>query len=382
MQKNIESLELERRNIAVKLADLQVERQEAPSAEIVENMKRELRILKKLEYNVTDNDSHDPGRTRKSNYTETSEEETLETVLIAKLRKMEGELLKERRETIDCVEKCKGLESNIFSLKQAKNDADALVTRLENDLDKAITSPLTSSTHNSAFLINTQADPETLQSILDPSSLAPESSPNQSSISKVSPVIDKKSDDHSVATIVMAQRDRLRARCDTLESERDNFKQELQVQVSSADTLKSDNTKLYEKVRYLQNYNKNHSNGQSSIAGVYLRNKVAIADHDLDLEAMDQRYETSVDPFRQFSRAERQRKFKEMSPMEQVVFIVAKTVLGSKETRNFLFFYVLGMHLLVFTTTYHWSHEKGCNLHDHADLSSFHGGPPLIESEN
>merc|ERR1712238_633889 len=121
----------------------------------VENMKRELRILKKLEYNATDADSHDPGRTRKSNYTDTSEEETLETVLIAKLRKMEGELLKERRETIHCVEKCKGLESNIFSLKQAKNDADALVTRLENDLDKAITSPLTSSTHNSAFLIHT-----------------------------------------------------------------------------------------------------------------------------------------------------------------------------------------------------------------------------------
>ena len=33
-------------------------------------------------------------------------------------------------------------------------------------------------------------------------------------------------------------------------------------------------------------------------------------DRDLDLEALEHRYEASVDPFRQFSRAERQRKFK------------------------------------------------------------------------
>ena len=51
----------------------------------------------------------------------------------------------------------------------------------------------------------------------------------------------------------------------------------------------------------------------------------------------------------------------EMSPMEKVVFIVAKTTLGSKEMRTALFFYVLGMHLLVFVTTYHWSHMSGCD---------------------
>lgn len=47
----------------------------------------------------------------------------------------------------------------------------------------------------------------------------------------------------------MAQRDRLRARCDMLEAERDSFKRELQMQVQTSEGMKTDNSKLYEKVR-------------------------------------------------------------------------------------------------------------------------------------
>jgi CASP C terminal len=132
-----------------------------------------------------------------------------------------------------------------------------------------------------------------------------------------------------VATIVMAQRDRLRARCEALEAERDSFKHELQAQVQASESLKSDNTKLYEKVRYLQNYNNRQGSGMAQRGSAYHRGSAsAAADRDLDLEALEQRYEASVDPFKQFSRAERQRKLNEMSPMERTVFIVAKTFLG------------------------------------------------------
>jgi homeobox protein cut-like len=174
----------------------------------------------------------------------------------------------------------------------------------------------------------------------------------------------------------MAQRDRLRARCDALEAERDSFKRELQVQVQASESLKTDNTKLYEKVRYLQSFNV--TSGGSTIRG---RNSSLVSDRDLDIEALESRYEASVDPFRQFSRAERQRKYNEMSPLEKVVFIVAKTTLGSKEMRKALFFYILGMHLLVFVTTYHWSHSSSCDfVHKHDALAHFHGGVPLPES--
>lgn len=72
-----------------------------------------------------------------------------------------------------------------------------------------------------------------------------------------------------------------------------------------------------------------------------------------------------------------------MSPMEKIVYIVAKTTLGSKEMRTALFFYVLAMHLLVFVTTYHWSHSSTCgSFHNHEALAHFHGGIPLENSPN
>ena len=49
-----------------------------------------------------------------------------------------------------------------------------------------------------------------------------------------------------------------------------------------------------------------------------------------------------------------------MSAIERNVFIFSKTLLGNKIMRTFLFFYVMPMHLLVFFTTYHISHEIGC----------------------
>jgi hypothetical protein len=58
----------------------------------------------------------------------------------------------------------------------------------------------------------------------------------------------KAADDHSVAMIVMAQRDRLRARCEALEAERDSFKRELLGHEDASESLKADNTKLFEKV--------------------------------------------------------------------------------------------------------------------------------------
>jgi len=293
----------------------------------------------------------------------------LEAVLINKLQKIEADLVRERMEKTNNYKLCEELKEKLSVAKKEKKEADALAARLEADLDKATSAPTARVSKNNGVPIKTESDPATLEHILDPTVPEPKISLHANSSNSDS-ATDKMNDDHSVATIVMAQRDRLRARCDALEAERDSFKRELQIQVSTAESLKTDNTKLYEKVRYLQSYN-NSSSANS-------RAKKSLADRDLDLEALEQRYEASVDPFRQFSRAERQRKLKEMSPMERTVFFVARTVLGSKEMRTMLFFYVIGMHLLVFFTTYHWSH--GCQTVAHpSHIDSMHAGLPEIE---
>ena len=382
MQSAIDKLEADRSNLLGNVAKLQAQVDKAPSEELVENMRRELRILKRLEYNDdgADPDSGaDPEMTTPgSGAAGVAADKTLEAVLAGKLKRVEAELVKERREKSELADECTELRKQLDTVEKAKADADALVLNLEADLEKAIQTSTQGAT-DSAIMSTpvkdppiARSNPATLEAVMEGNEPPPTPLPEFESPAPAvgTSASEKVADDHSVATIVMAQRDRLRARCDALEAERDSFKRELQMQVASAESLKSDNTKLYEKVRYLQSY--------SSNSGVGPRSRGAAADRDLDLEALEQRYETSVDPFKQFSRAERQRKLNEMSPPERAVFIFAKVVLGTKEMRTLLFFYMIALHTLVFVTTYHWSHEMGCHdLVHHEDLAHFHGGVPL-----
>jgi len=376
LRTTIGALERERSSLTNQVSSLELQVANAPSQSVIDKMKHELRILKRLEYNAVD---LDPEMTHQDS---PGSDDDLESVLVAKLRKVEADLVRERREKSEGTKECEGLQQQLVTVQKKLDEAEKLVVSLENDLQLAVATPATPSTPsrlNSDVPYGSTNPPSanTLQTILDPT--APPLPDQQTSsaappLTPVTSAAEKANDDHSVATIVMAQRDRLRARCDALEAERDSFKRELQVQVQTAESLKTDNTKLYEKVRYLQSYSSKTGGGSAYMRGGSGRG----SDRDLDLEALEQRYEASVDPFRQFSRAERQRKFNEMNPMEKIVFIVAKTTLGNKEMRTALFCYVLALHLLVFVTTYHWSHSSSCDsLHSHEALAHFHGGVPF-----
>lgn len=309
---SIDALERERSFLANQISALEIKVASAPSQDAVDKMRHELRILKRLEYNAIDFDhrDHDPEMTHPDNIM--GKEDDLESVLVAKLRKVEADLVRERREKGEGNKERDELNQKLITVQKSLIDAEALVASLENDLQRAVATP-TKPVNNRPALsdvpLGSTPNPNTLQRILDPN--APPIISNSLPVPpSATATAEKAHDDHSVATIVMAQRDRLRARCDALEAERDSFKRELQVQVEAAESMKTDNTKLYEKVRYLQSFNGGgYSKGRS---GGFLRggSSRAGSERDLDLEALEQRYEASVDPFRQFSRAERQRKFK------------------------------------------------------------------------
>lgn len=325
-QLRIETLERETANLQSNVASLQARLSSAPSLEMVESMKRELRILKRLEYNAHDGDAErDPEMT---GFHE-DESKDLESILVAKLRRAESELVNERTKKSELFEEMESLKVALEDAKQAKDEADKLVFSLEKDLERAISTP-SKPRRKSVTPTTRDGEPATLHNVLEPNA-SPLSTPEPAAARTSLTAAEKADDDHSVATIVMAQRDRLRARCEALEAERDSFKRELQIQVQASESLKVDNTKLYEKVRYLQSYNK----APTSRGGLR-------ADRDLDLEALEQRYEASVDPFRQFSKAERQRKLNEMSPMERTVFLVAKTFLCEYSTLVWFCLHFLG----------------------------------------
>ena len=345
LQSKIDALERERTSLQNNISTLETQLSSAPSRSAIENMKRELRLLKRLEYNAEENNDdddcidkdRDPELTAGvSNSAAASDESDLETILVNKLRHAEKELILERNLKNELSEKIETLQQQLLTTDQAKKECEQLIVSLEKDLQRAITQAtptITQSKHKVDVVpqLSEENASATLQHILDPSVPPPPATPASlvSTPSTTKATSEKADDDHSVATIIMAQRDRLRVRCDALEAERDSFKRELQYQVQTLESLKSDNTKLYEKVRYLQNYNSNK--GSTSVSGnsggLNQRSVGWGGDRDLDLEALEQRYEASVDPFKQFSKSERQRKLNEMSPMERAVFVVAKTVL-------------------------------------------------------
>jgi homeobox protein cut-like len=393
LQTKIDNLERELTYLRQELAGVEAQLASAPRKDEVESMRRELRILKRLEYNQNDDDE-DADRNQDPEISGTmASDPDLESVLVSKLLRAESDLVGERVSKTEWTEKCRMLERQIADLSQAKAQSDQLVAALEKDLERAISTPCRPGPNKkdeNAALQRSNPLPvdaaTALQSVLQSNTTQVTASLSHSSAvvattgAQLPASMARTDDDHNVATIIMAQRDRLRARCDALEAERDSFKQELQVQVQAFESLKTDNTKLYEKVRYLQNYNKGAPVGRvtSKVSGGAIHSRSGLSvDRDIDLEALEQRYEASVDPFRQFNKAERQRKLQEMSPMERTVFVVAKTVLATKEMRTALFFYVLAMHMLVFITTYHWSHAESCNRIDHDHLAHM---PPVLSA--
>lgn len=368
LQAKVESLEQENTKLKSSVSTLEGQLAAAPSQSLLSSMKRELRILKRLEYNADDVDAPEDPEMTGAGMTE-GDEKDLESVLVNKLRRAESDLVTERNTRLEQAKECDRMKTVMEEATKAKQEAEKLVQSLEKDLETAIATPSTPAKTPKKMIqmATSEEEASTLNSILDPDAPAP---PPMAARTLSEPIkSEKENDDHSVATIVMAQRDRLRARCEALEAERDSFKRELQVQVQSSESLKTDNTKLYEKVRYLQSF----SNANNSRAANF--SKRGGNDRDLDLEALEQRYEASVDPFRQFSRAERQRKMQEMPAMDRVTFIIAKTVLGTRTMRTALFVYMTCLHFLVFITTMHWSHNATCDHSDHEHLAHL---PPMV----
>lgn len=290
----VDSLEREILKLKTEMQDLAVQLEAAPSQSLVDSMKRELRILKRLEYNAEDVDEpeRDPEIAG-------DQEKDLESVLVAKLRRVESELVRERNNVSQMKSDLEALENVMKELQKSKAEAEETIVALEKDLDRAISSSTASVSSKSGQRKSSSvptlapSDPNALQSVLDPDSVptpqaAPDSSNTESktTVTTKTSAAEKAADDHSVATIIMAQRDRLRARCDALEAERDSFKRELQAQVDAAESLKADNTKLFEKMRYLQSYNSN----ASTRAGTYSRSVSMGTNRDLDLEALEARY--------------------------------------------------------------------------------------------
>uniref|UniRef100_A0A2K6ETJ1 Protein CASP n=1 Tax=Propithecus coquereli TaxID=379532 RepID=A0A2K6ETJ1_PROCO len=150
----------------------------------------------------------------------------------------------------------------------------------------------------------------------------------------------------SLLSIISSQRERFRARNQELEAENRLAQHTLQALQSELDSLRADNIKLFEKIKFLQSY---PGRGSGS--------------DDTELRYSSQ-YEERLDPFSSFSKRERQRKYLSLSPWDKATLSMGRLVLSNKMARTIGFFYMLFLHCLVFLVLYKlaWSEsmERDC----------------------
>uniref|UniRef100_A0A8D3CA84 Protein CASP n=1 Tax=Scophthalmus maximus TaxID=52904 RepID=A0A8D3CA84_SCOMX len=143
----------------------------------------------------------------------------------------------------------------------------------------------------------------------------------------------------SLLSIISSQRERYRSRNQELEAENRALQQTMQALQSELDSLRADNIKLYEKIKFLQSY----------------------PSSDDTVMRYSSQYEERLDPFASFSKKERQRRYLSLSPWDKATLSLGRMILSNKVARTIAFFYTLFLHCLVFLVLYKtaWSESIG-----------------------
>uniref|UniRef100_A0A8D1CM47 Protein CASP n=1 Tax=Sus scrofa TaxID=9823 RepID=A0A8D1CM47_PIG len=287
-----------------------------------EEVKKELNILKSMEFAPSEGaGTQDASR-------------PLEVLLLEKNRSLQSENAALRISNSDLSGRCAELQVHMTEVMATAAEQRELIARLEQDLStiQSIQRP----DAEGAAELGLEKIPEPIKEatalFYGPSAPASGTLPEGQ--------VD------SLLSIISSQRERFRARNQELEAENRLAQHTIQALQSELDSLRADNIKLYEKIKFLQSY---PGRGGSS--------------DDTELRYSTQ-YEERLDPFSSFSKRERQRKYLSLSPWDKATLSMGRLVLSNKMARTIGFFYTLFLHCLVFLVLYKlaWSEsvERDC----------------------
>ncbi|XP_036910741.1 protein CASP isoform X6 [Sturnira hondurensis] len=287
-----------------------------------EEVKKELNILKSMEFAPSEGagtqDASKP----------------LEVLLLEKNRSLQSENAALRISNSDLSGRCAELQVHVTEAVATVAEQRALIARLEQDLStvQSIQRPDAEGAAEHGLEKIPEPIKEATALFYGPSAPASGTLPEGQ--------VD------SLLSIISSQRERFRARNQELEAENRMAQHTIQALQSELDSLRADNIKLFEKIKFLQSY---PGRGSGS--------------DDTELRYSSQ-YEERLDPFSSFSKRERQRKYLSLSPWDKATLSMGRLVLSNKMARTIGFFYTLFLHCLVFLVLYKlaWSEsvERDC----------------------
>ena len=147
----------------------------------------------------------------------------------------------------------------------------------------------------------------------------------------------------SLLPIVQSQRERYRVRAQELETQTVAQQQQVQLLQNEMDKLRSDNVKLYEKIKFLQSYSAKGSVGSDDTVVRY-----------------SSQYDEKLDPFTSFSKRERMKKYMDLRPYDKITLGMGRFIMGNKIARTVVFFYTILLHILVFLVLYKLAYTSSC----------------------
>ncbi|XP_053786337.1 protein CASP isoform X9 [Desmodus rotundus] len=287
-----------------------------------EEVKKELNILKSMEFAPSEGagtqDASKP----------------LEVLLLEKNRSLQSENAALRISNSDLSGRCAELQGHVTEAVATAAEQRELIARLEQDLStvQSIQRPDAEGAAEHGLQKIPEPIKEATALFYGPSAPASGTLPEGQ--------VD------SLLSIISSQRERFRARNQELEAENRMAQHTIQALQSELDSLRADNIKLFEKIKFLQSY---PGRGGGS--------------DDTELRYSSQ-YEERLDPFSSFSKRERQRKYLSLSPWDKATLSMGRLVLSNKMARTISFFYTLFLHCLVFLVLYKlaWSEsvERDC----------------------
>ncbi|KAH0827413.1 CASP C terminal-domain-containing protein [Lanmaoa asiatica] len=335
-----------------------------------DEIKRELEIMKYVEFSGLDEDTSDADGDDWSSHesdgvhlpdpnadkANAQHGKSLEVLLASKNKRILEELTRFRILHTSLEESLKSTQSELDTARAELSKQKSLNEKLETDL-------LTLDNH-SAKPPNTSGSTSVDDALaglgLDLGLEIAKNKKGESSGSttRSTPIPFTSSADTSILPIVTSQRDRFRARNAELEEELRRQFHTISGLRSEIKSLQSDNLKLYEKVRYMQSYretssvsqldplpgtSQSHRTGRPRVGGT----ENGGDEDEVELGKWRQRYEETMNPFEAFRGREATQAYTSLPLPERLLLMLTRAVLGHRRSRLAFVSYAVGLHLLV-----------------------------------
>ncbi|EFJ26077.1 hypothetical protein SELMODRAFT_173154 [Selaginella moellendorffii] len=312
------------------LQNLQKELAERPTSKQLDDLRKQVKILQAVGYNLIETEDWDAAA-------QGQEISKLESLLLDKNRKLEHELTQIKACSLDCNLKTAQdtAEGKSKELEAEVERQRRLISKLEEDILKGY-----NSTDRRANKIDDWDLSDSGITDLIEHGHNSQAAGNQFQ------------EPNSMLEVICSQRDRFRQRLRESEEELRQTRDKNAVLLTELNKCKADNLKLYEKIRYIQDYTKERPLSRGTKKKIDDLEGGMVSDIESKYKKI---YEDDINPFAAFSRKEKERKYKDLGIRDKITLLSGRFLLGNKYARTFVFFYSIGLHLLVFASLYKFS---------------------------